>query len=98
MVKRFSDFAKAPDVLDGDKIKLDDLINQDVVVIGYKVTDSKYSKNKSGKCLTLQVEIGGVHRVVFTGSDVLISQMMEYGAEVPFAAAIKKVDRFYTLS
>ena len=46
MVKRFSDFAKAPDVLDGDKIKLDDLINQDVVVIGYKVTDSKYSKNK----------------------------------------------------
>ena len=97
-MKRFSDFAESPKVLDGEKVKLDEVINREVLVIGYRITESKFGKNKSGKCLTLQVEIGGVHRVVFTGSDVLISQMMEYGAEVPFAAVIKKVDRFYTLS
>lgn len=39
----------------------------------------------------------GQHRVIFTGSDVLIEQMEKYGAEVPFAT-IKKIYRYYTLS
>ncbi len=97
-VKRFAEFADAPSVLDGDKIKLDDLINREVTVIGSRITESKYGKNKSGKCLTLQIEIDGVHKVVFTGSDVLIQQMEKYGDEIPFIAVIKKVERFYTLS
>ncbi len=95
---RFSEFADPGSVLDGDKIKIDDLINKEIVVIGHKISISKYEKNKSGKCLTLQVEVGGVHRVVFTGSDVLIEQMQKYGDRVPFIAVIRKVDRFYTLS
>lgn len=97
-MKRFTDFADAPSVLDGDKIKLDDLINREVTVIGSRITESKFGKNKSGKCLTLQIEIDGVHKVVFTGSDVLIGQIEKYGAEIPFIAVIKKVERFYTLS
>lgn len=59
---------------------------------------SKYEKNRSGKCLLLQIEHDGQHRVIFTGSDVLIEQMEKYGAEVPFATTIKKIDRYYTLS
>lgn len=97
-VARFSDFAEPGSVLDGDKIRIDDLINRDVMVIGYKISSSKFEKNKSGKCLTLQVEVNGVHRVVFTGSDVLIDQMQKYGERIPFIAVIRKVDRFYTLS
>ena len=97
-VKRFWDFADAPRVLDGEKLRLDDLINREVTVIGCRISESKFGKNKSGKYLTLQIEIDAVHKVVFTGSDVLIQQMEKYGDEIPFIAVIKKDERFYTLS
>lgn len=48
-MKKFSDFAKEPEILDGDKIRLDDVLNKPVLVIGYKITTSKDGKNKSGK-------------------------------------------------
>lgn len=95
---RFSDFAEPSKILDGDKIRIDEIINIEVTVIGYRVAVSKYEKNKSGKCLTLQVEINGVRRVVFTGSDVLIGQLETYCDKIPFIATIKKIDRYYTLS
>ena len=51
-----------------------------------------------GQGLLLQLEIENKHRVLFTGSDVLIEQMEKYGEQIPFLATIKKIDRFYTLS
>ena len=48
--------------------------------------------------MILQIDIGGEHRVVFTGSDVLIEQMEKYGECVPFSTEIKKIDRYYTFS
>ena len=98
MPKRFSDFAEESSPLDGDKIRLDDVLNIEVRVIGYNIRRSKYEKNRSGKCLLMQIEHDGQHRVIFTGSDVLIEQMEKYGAEVPFATTIKKIDRYYILS
>lgn len=96
--RRFSDFAVERVPLDGEKIKLDSIINQEIMVIGYAINRSKYDKNSSGKVLTLQFEHAGRRLVVFTGSDVLIEQMQKYGDEVPFATTIKKIDRFYTLT
>lgn len=97
-MQRFSDFAETTGVLDGAKIRIDDVLNQDLIVIGFSVRDSRYSKNKSGKYLTLQVRLGEEKRVLFTGSDVLIGQLEKYGDKIPFMTTIKKVDRFYTLS
>lgn len=97
-MKKFSDFASPKVALDGDKIKLDDLVNREIVVLGYRIEKSRYSKNKSGDYLTLQVEVDGSRRIVFTGSDVLIDQLREYGKEAPFSSVIRKVNRFYTLS
>lgn len=51
--KRFSDFATELPVLDGDKVKLDTILNQEIEIVGYRINDSNYSKNKSGKYLTL---------------------------------------------
>lgn len=97
-MKRFSDFAEPTKILDGDKIRIDEIINVEVMVIGFRISESKYEKNKSGKCLTLQVEMNGVRRVVFTGSDVLIGQIEQYGTNIPFLSTLKKIDRYYTLS
>lgn len=97
-MKRFCDFAEHPNIIDGDKIKIDDALNQEVTVIGCRITATKYDKNKSGKCLTLQILIGEQKRVVFTGSDIMIEQMQKYEDQIPFTATIKKINRYYTLT
>jgi hypothetical protein len=98
VAKRFADFAQERLPLDGDKIRLDEIINRELLITGYSIKRSKYDKNRSGKCLTLQVEVDSERRVVFTGSDVLIEQMEKYGNQVPFLTTIKKIDRYYTLT
>jgi hypothetical protein len=97
-MKRFSDFAQEPTPLDGEKARLDDVLNCEMVVTGCSIKQSKYSKNRSGKYLTLQFKIDDVTRVCFTGSDVLIGQMERYENEMPFVATIRKINRYYTLA
>lgn len=98
--KRFSEFADEPSILDGAKARIDDVLNQEIEIIGSKIAPSKFSKNKSGKFLTLQFvdPKTGEHRVLFTGSDVLISQIEKYCEKIPFLATIKRVDRYYLLT
>ena len=96
--KRFSDFCQEARPLDGTKAKIVAVPNREILVIGYKVTHSKYNSNGYGKCLTIQFEVGVARSVMFTGSAVLIDQLEKYGGEIPFSATIKKIDRYYTLS
>jgi len=94
-VERFSDFADTPQALDGDKLKIETILNKEITIIGYKVAKGKHNTER---CLTLQVDTGEGHRVIFSGSEVLISQMEKYGERCPFVATIKKIDKYYTLS
>lgn len=98
-MKKFSDFSKET-VLEGDKIKIDDILNEEVIIHNYRIKDSRYSKNESGKYLTIQISktVIDPKKVVFTGSDVLIEQMKKYGHQLPFAATIRKINRYYTLT
>ena len=97
--KRFSDFAEEPNILDGEKVSIESILNEEIEILGHRISASKYSKNTSGKCLTVQFQrLNGERRVVFTGSDVLIAQLERYSAEIPFYATIKKVHRYYTLA
>lgn len=61
--------------LKGDKIKIARVLNKNILITGFKIQESRYPKNKSGKCLHLQIELEGEKRIIFTGSDVLISTM-----------------------
>jgi hypothetical protein len=63
------------DLLIGEKVKISKVLNKDIVITGFKIEQSKYPKNKSGKCLCLQIELEEENRVIFTGSDVLINIM-----------------------
>ena len=96
--KHFADFAKEPPPLDGDKIKLDDVLNREVEITGYRIAGTRYSKNVSGKYLTLQIRMDNMPYVIFTGSDVLLRQLQEYCKEIPFFTTIKKINRYYTLT
>jgi len=96
--ERFADFSQEEVALYGDKTRIDSIVNQEVVVTGYRIRKSRFSKNTSGDYLTLQIEIDGTMYVCFTGSDVLIDQMKKYCEEIPFTATIKKINQYYTLT
>lgn len=95
-MKRFSDFAKEPSAMTGDKIKIDDVLGREITVIGYKLGDSK--QKLGTKVLTLQFMLDGAERILFTGSTVLIEQVERYKSEMPFLAKIEKVNKFYTFT
>jgi hypothetical protein len=100
MLRKFSDFATEETPLDGAKVKLDDIINQEINIVAFKLQNSKFSKNTTGKYATIQftTEQCTLPRVIFTGSDVLIDQLERYKEHIPFQAVIKKINKYYTLS
>ncbi len=95
-LKRFGDFAEEESPLDGAKIKIGELLNQEILILAFKVRHSKFEQKGSGKCLTLQFEKDGVKGILFTGSSVLLDQIQKYQGHLPFLTTIKKIDRFYT--
>lgn len=97
-MKHFSDFAEEEQVLDGDKTKINDIINKSIIIIGYKIRNSQYNKNKSGNYLTLQFELDNNKYICFTGSDILIEQIKKYAREIPFTTIVKKINKYYTFS
>ena len=96
--KRFNEFAKEARPLEGVKIKMDDVVNREILVKDFKIRDSRFEKKDCEKCLTIQFEIGGVLHVLFTGSNVLIDQIEKYKQEIPFITTLKKIDRYYTFT
>jgi len=93
---RFSDFAEESKVFDGDKIRIDDILNQEILIIDFKIKDSK--KRQDTLYATIQFKIDDVNHIVFTGSGVLIDQLEKYKDSLPFYTTIKKIDRYYTFT
>ena len=91
-MKQFSSFdIKSGDNFTGDKIKIDKILNREIAVLKYKMEESKFPKNKSGQCLTLQIELNGIKLVVFSGSDYLMNQLKQVADDdFPFLATIIK--------
>lgn len=96
--KRFSEFARENMPLDGSKLKLDDVVNREMLVLDYRVKDSHFKKENCEKCMTLQFKIKDKVYVMFTGSNVLRDQIERYKTEIPFITTIKKIDRYYTFT
>jgi hypothetical protein len=83
----------------GDKIKMVKILNVPIIVLAFKVEDTKYPKNRSGKCLYLQIELNGTKYLAFTGSDILISTIQQIPAEdLPFTTTIIKNGECYNFS
>ncbi len=93
--KRFSDFADEPPLLDGERLKIEELINREILILGYRVYNNG---NNGSKLLTIQFRLGDSKHIAFTGSKVLREQIEKYGDEIPFLATIKKVDKYFTFS
>lgn len=97
-MKRFGDFGVQEGFIVGDKVKIEEILNEEILITGYTIKESKYNKNKSGKCLTLQFDKADTKQIIFTGSDILIGQIEKYHTEIPFLTTIKRINNFYTLT
>jgi hypothetical protein len=98
---RFSDFAEGEGPLDGKKVKIEDVLNLEILLLAYRMKESKYQKTSASDCLTLQFEYPdkpGEKYILFTGSSVLTDQIKKYEDKLPFFTTIKKIDRYFTLS
>ena len=92
---RFSDFADEKP-LTGDKVSIQDLLNKEITVKGYRISDS--TKRIGTKCLMLQIDFDGEERVCFTGSSVLLEQIQKYSDHIPFETTIKQINKFITFT
>lgn len=93
---RFSDFADETKSFEGDKKRIDDIVNKDILVLDYKIKDSKQHKNT--QYVTIQFKIDDIEYIVFTGSKVLSEQLEKYKDNLPFYTQIKKIDKYYTFT
>ncbi len=93
---RFSDFAEETKSFEGDKKRIDDILNQEILITDFKIKDSK--KKQGSLYATIQFKIDDVNHIAFTGSGVLIEQLEKYKDNLPFYTMIKKIDRYYTFT
>ena len=95
-MNKFSDFGISTGMLIGDKMKVEDVLNLDLEVHNFQIKDSKHPKPGFEKCLHLQIRIGGVDRVLFTSSTVLLGQIQKIPKNgLPFSAKIVKNGKSY---
>ena len=93
-IHSFSDFAETRHALDGKKVRIDEILNKPITVVGQRIIPSK--RNDGEKCLHLQFELGDALHILFTGSGVLIDQCEKYSDKIPFRTEIKKIDKYFT--
>jgi hypothetical protein len=94
-MNQFKDFKIKPEInhFTGDKIKIDKILNVPILVIDYKIEQSKAKPGT--QLLTLQIEKSGTRHVVFTGS-VVLRQMIERvdKDKFPFTTTIVKENEY----
>ena len=82
---------------EGEKIKMDKILNREIVVHHFTIGDSKVFKDKgTGKCLQLQISFNNEKRIIFTSSGGLIEVIQKIPEDgFPFKTTIiKENDRY----
>ena len=99
---KFSDFAADEELpIDGEKVRIEAILNKSIVITKYKIRNSKYKKDNCDKCATVQfyeAESPDRKEIFFTGSNVIIELLEKYGDKIPFETIVKKIDKYYTLT
>ena len=70
----------------GDKIKMQKLLNREITVHHYVISDSKVFK---GKCLKMQITLSETKHILFTGANGLIEAIIQVpDSSFPFITTI----------
>ena len=107
-IPKFEDIAENK-TLDGDKIKIDDVLNNEIIVTGFHVSSSKYQSKGCNYCTKVQSYYADDEKeekkVFFSGSSVIKDQaeemekkLSEKGLEYRFKTTVKKVGNYYSFT
>jgi hypothetical protein len=94
--KKFSELGIVvePDAFSGKKMSIINIINTEIIVKNYKINKSKFENSKN--CLTIEFELNGEDKIVFTGGAYLIKQIEQIKKEdFPFTTKISKINNSY---
>jgi hypothetical protein len=89
----FKQFNIKPEVkgLEGEKIKIEKILNREITVEAFRIEKSKYPKRGDEECLYMQVDFNKEKRVVFSGSGNLMSMIRKVPESgFPFTTTIVK--------
>ena len=92
-IKQFKDFGIKSESknFSGEKIGVDQILNQQITVYDFLIVDSKFKDKGNGKCLHIQITYEDRKRVLFTGSVNLMDMIKRVDkSDFPFMATIKK--------
>lgn len=96
-MNKFSDFNIKPSsgIFEGKKISFEELFNVQIVVVAYKIEESKFTgKNKSNNRLQLSILMNGIKYITFSGSDALMNMIKQVPEDkLPFETVIKKIEK-----
>lgn len=97
-MKKLSDFADDDIALEGEKVQIETILDKEIVIKKCRFTKSKF-EGRHGDYLTLQFSFleSKELKILFTGSEVIINQMRRYEGELPFAARVIKINRYFAL-
>lgn len=93
---KFSDFAEDIKLFEGTKKRIDDILNQEILILDFKIKESK--QRLGTPYATIQFRQNDTNYIIFTGSEVLIDQLNKYRENLPFYTVIKKIDKYYTFA
>lgn len=99
-IHSFSDFVDNKEQpLDGEKVKIDTILNKSITILNFKIRKSKYEDNNL-HYVTVQFkdEDENIPKIFFSGSNVIIDLLNKYEDKIPFKTVIKRIDRYYTLT
>ena len=102
-MNKYSDFADTTisPVLDGKKISLDEVLDKEIIVLSYRIKNTKFADAKNSDCLTVQFAFADnpdERRIFFSGSSVLTRQLEQHKDKLPFSSVIKRVGKYFTFS
>jgi hypothetical protein len=93
-IRKFTDFGIKPATKSfvGSKIEIEQILNTEITVHEYRIVDSKFTKDKgNNKCLHIQISIGTIKHVIFTGSNSLMDMIQQVpDTGLPFSTKIIK--------
>jgi hypothetical protein len=73
----------------GPRVKVDDMLDKPVIILGFKTLPSKFSDG-SGERVAALVELDGERRTLATGSGPLIKDLKRCERQMPVSCVVKK--------
>lgn len=95
-IKRFSDLLPSGEVLEGEKIKMNDLLEKEVIIYAFKTIPDQF--HPDGTVTLIQLDMNGKRYVTFTRSGVLLKQLDSVRQQLPLRGQIVRRGKYFSFA